>query len=123
MAQGPMPDLPARGGAVVGDLIRWLLRTLVVVAAPVLLVLGGATLAGLGLDHDLAFLVWTGLIVAACGLLWGGWLLLVASAGGDTDLAFGDDSDGASDSPSWKIWTLAAGIAAVLACARLFLGS
>lgn len=45
--------------------------------APFILVFGGAGLVGLGLEHDLRFLVWAGAIATACGLLWGCWLLLL----------------------------------------------
>ena len=104
------------------DLIRWLLRTVLAVIAPVLLILGGAALAGLGLDRELPFLIWTGLIVAACGLLWGAWLLLLADAGGDVELGFGGDSgDGGHDTPSWKVWIVVLCVAGVVAGAKAVL--
>lgn len=57
--------------------LRGFAKFVVAVITPILLVIGGATLAALGISNGSSFLVWTGLIIAAVGLLWGGLFLLL----------------------------------------------
>ncbi|MEE4298264.1 MAG: hypothetical protein V2J24_02380 [Pseudomonadales bacterium] len=49
--------------------------------APFVMLFGGAGLIGLGLDRDVSFLVWTGLVVFAGGVLWCLFLYLWADSG------------------------------------------
>lgn len=61
--------------------MKTLVRFLVGLAMPFVLVFGGAGLIGLGLDGQVDFLVWAGLIVFAVGLLWCLGLYLWIDAG------------------------------------------
>jgi hypothetical protein len=63
--------------------LRGLVKFLVAVLAPILLVLGGAGLAALGVSTGWYVLLWTGLIIAGIGLIWGIVFLLLH---GPTDL-------------------------------------
>ena len=62
---------------------RGCLQFLIGILMPILLIVVGAALAALGFTQGWAFLVWTGLIVAGVGLLWGIVLVLMH---GPTDL-------------------------------------
>lgn len=61
--------------------MRGIIRFIFVLFMPVILVVGGAGLLVLGLDHDSKFLVWTGLITGGVGILWGLFLFLLADSG------------------------------------------
>ena len=50
---------------------RSCLQFLIGILMPIVLIVVGAALAALGFTQGWAFLVWTGLIVAGVGLLWG----------------------------------------------------
>ncbi len=63
--------------------LRGFVKFLVAVLAPILLVLGGAGLSALGISMGWYFLLWTGLIIAGIGLVWGIVFLLLF---GPTDL-------------------------------------
>ena len=56
---------------------RSCLLFLIGILMPILLIVVGAALAALGFTQGWAFLVWTGLIVAGVGLLWGIVLVLM----------------------------------------------
>ncbi len=58
-------------------MLKDLLRSLVGIAAPFILIFGGAGIAGLGLEYKIEFLLWTGGISVVSGLIWGCWLLLL----------------------------------------------
>lgn len=53
------------------ELLKSVLRILVVILMPVALVFGGGALAGLGISNDLGFLVWGGLALVGAGIIWG----------------------------------------------------
>lgn len=61
--------------------MKSLARFLVALLAPFVFVFGGAGLIAVGLEHEIEFLLWTGLILLAAGLLWCLWLYLQAEAG------------------------------------------
>mgnify|MGYP001825561399 CR=1 FL=1 len=56
---------------------RSCLQFLIGILMPILLIVVGAALAALGFTQGWPFLVWTGLIVAGVGLLWGTVLVLM----------------------------------------------
>lgn len=56
---------------------RGFAKFLIGLLAPFVLILAGAGLAALGFTQAWWWLFWTGLIVAAAGVLWGAILLLV----------------------------------------------
>jgi hypothetical protein len=60
---------------------------LVSLVLPVVLVVLGGAVAGLGLVQGWTWLIWTGLIVAGIGILWG--ICLFAFADAATDWPFG----------------------------------
>ena len=57
------------------------MRFLLGLFAPLILVFGGAGLAGLGAEYDFDALIWAGGIAIVSGLLWGCWILLLADSG------------------------------------------
>ncbi len=57
----------------------WLLSLII----PVVLVLLGAAIAGVGLTQGWSWLIWTGLVVAGIGVLWGICLFAFADAATD----------------------------------------
>lgn len=61
--------------------MKALARFLVALLGPFVLVFGGAGLIGLGLDHEVPALTWTGLVVFGGGLLWCLFLWLWADSG------------------------------------------
>lgn len=61
--------------------MKTLARFLVALLAPFVLIFGGAGLVGLGLDREVPFLIWTGLVVLGAGLLWCLFLWFWAESG------------------------------------------
>lgn len=57
----------------------WLLSLII----PLVLVLLGAGLAGLGVTQGWPWLIWTGLVVAGIGVLWGICLFIFSDAATD----------------------------------------
>lgn len=56
---------------------RSFVKFLVSLAMPFILIAAGAGMVGLGWSQDLGWLIVPGLVVAGCGVLWGGILLLI----------------------------------------------
>jgi len=60
---------------------RELTKFVVALLIPIALIFIGAGLFALGVHFKMAFLLWTGGVVALCGVLWGVFLVLWASDG------------------------------------------
>ncbi|MEE4300079.1 MAG: hypothetical protein V2J24_11620 [Pseudomonadales bacterium] len=65
--------------------MKELARFLVVLLAPFVLIFGGAGVIALGVEREIEFLIWTGLIVLGSGLLWCLFLYLWADSGSFRD--------------------------------------
>ncbi len=61
--------------------MRGLVRFLVTLATPFILIFGGAGLFGLGVEHEINVLIWTGGLAFVAGVL---WVLWVAFINGDS---------------------------------------
>lgn len=53
------------------------MRFVVGLLAPFILIFGGGGLIGIGVEYEFEILAWVGAVSTVCGLLWGGWLLLL----------------------------------------------
>lgn len=60
--------------------MKEIIRFLVGLAAPFILIFGGAGLVGIGVEYDIDILGYAGAIITVCGLLWGCWLWLLGSS-------------------------------------------
>ncbi len=57
--------------------MKQIIRFVVGLLAPFILILGGGGLIGIGVEYEFEILAWVGAVSVVCGLLWGGWLLLL----------------------------------------------
>lgn len=53
------------------NFLKQLLALLLWIIAPIVLVVVGAAITAFGISHDWEIVVWTGIITAGFGLLWG----------------------------------------------------
>ena len=61
--------------------MAWFLKFIISLLAPVALVAGGGAIAGWGLTNEYEWAMWIGGALFAAGVIWGLFLLLVASDG------------------------------------------
>ena len=57
----------------------WLAGLITGIVAPFVLVFGGAGIVGIAVEYEIEFLVWAGLLLLVCGLLWMLGLFFLAS--------------------------------------------
>ena len=60
-------------------MLRWLVRTLLAILIPIVLVIGGGALVGVGINYSLPVVMWIGIALLAAGIIWG--LVLFLSEG------------------------------------------
>ena len=58
-----------------------LLRFLFWLFAPVLLIIGGGALVGIGLNNSYAFIGWAGAAMVLAGIIWGAVMFFLHSSG------------------------------------------